>query len=282
MIAPAVRLLRTTAEGFDEAVADVLAGAIAERPDAVLLLATGNTPIGGFRVLARRAAEGAVDLSAVRVVQLDEYVGVPDDDRRSLYGWLEREFLTPLGVPAERVTRFHVAAPEGVDASCRAMDAAIADLGGLDLALLGVGPNGHLGFNEPPSPARRADPRGAARAGQHRQQRRVLGRGGRGAANRGDRRHGADPRRAGGRARRPRRPQARHPPADAARPGDARRARLAGAPRRPADRGRRRGRSAIDAAGAASVRGAARRGASAERPAAPAPRRPCPPASTRR
>ena len=153
MIAPAVRLLRTTAEGFDEAVADVLAGAIAERPDAVLLLATGNTPIGGFRVLARRAAEGAVDLSAVRVVQLDEYVGVPDDDRRSLYGWLEREFLTPLGVAAERVTRFHVAAPEGVDASCRAMEAAIADLGGLDLALLGVGPNGHLGFNEPPSPA---------------------------------------------------------------------------------------------------------------------------------
>ena len=87
----------------------------------------------------------------MRVVQLDEYVGVPDDDRRSLYGWLEREFLTPLGVAAERVRRFDVAAPEGVDASCRAMDAAIAALGGLDLALLGVGPNGHLGFNEPPS-----------------------------------------------------------------------------------------------------------------------------------
>lgn len=153
MIAPAVHLLRTAPEGFDDAVADVLAGAVAERPDAVLLLATGDTPIGGFRVLARRAAQGAVDLSAVQVVQLDEYVGVPDDDRRSLYGWLEREFLTPLGIPAERVTRFHVSVPAEVDASCRAMDAAVATLGGLDLALLGVGPNGHLGFNEPPSPA---------------------------------------------------------------------------------------------------------------------------------
>jgi glucosamine-6-phosphate deaminase len=153
MIAPAVHVLRTTAEGFDDAVADVLAGTVAEQPDAVLLLATGATPIGGFRVLARRAAQGAVDLSAVRVVQLDEYVGVPDDDRRSLYGWLEREFLTPLGISGERVTRFHVSTPAEVDASCEAMDAAIASLGGLDLALLGVGPNGHLGFNEPPSPA---------------------------------------------------------------------------------------------------------------------------------
>jgi glucosamine-6-phosphate deaminase len=153
MIAAAVRLLRTTTEGFDEAVADLLAGTVTERPDAVLLLATGNTPIGGFRVLARRAAGGAVDLSAVRVVQLDEYVGVPDDDRRSLYGWLERELLTPLGIPAGRVTRFHVAAAAGVAASCRAMDDAIVGLGGLDLALLGIGPNGHLGFNEPPSAA---------------------------------------------------------------------------------------------------------------------------------
>ncbi len=143
-------VVRTSVTDFDAAVADVLAETIAARPDAVLLLATGSTPIGGFRELVRRVGAGDVDARRIRVVQLDEYVGIPDDDRRSLYGWLEREVLAPLEVDEDRLLRFRVESADDAEAACATLDDGIGRLGGLDLALLGLGPNGHVGFNEPP------------------------------------------------------------------------------------------------------------------------------------
>ena len=132
--------------------ADQIASEIAAKPDLSLLAATGNTPMGAYAELARRRSAGTLTTSGLRVAQLDEYLGVGDDDPRSLYRWLETSLTGPLGVTADRVIRFSGNASDPA-ADCAGFDAGIAAWGGIDLAVLGLGPNGHLGFNEPPSPS---------------------------------------------------------------------------------------------------------------------------------
>ena len=69
------------------------------KPAALLLLATGDTPMGAYRELAERRHRGELDTSQLRVAQLDEYAGLADGDHRSLYGWMVSAFLEPLDVP---------------------------------------------------------------------------------------------------------------------------------------------------------------------------------------
>jgi glucosamine-6-phosphate deaminase len=135
-------------EALSEAAADVIAATVGRKRDALLLLATGDTPMGAYRELAERRARGDLDTSRLRVAQLDEYAGLATGDRRSLYGWMERSFVEPLGVSEQRTIRFDAALP--AERACREYDRAVAAAGGFDLAILGLGPNGHLGFNEPP------------------------------------------------------------------------------------------------------------------------------------
>jgi glucosamine-6-phosphate deaminase len=135
-------------EALSHAAADAIAATLLRKPDALLLLATGDTPMGAYRELAERRLRGELDTSRVRAAQLDEYAGVALDDRRSLYGWMTRSFAEPLGVPEEHTIRLDASLPP--DVACRRYDAAVAAAGGFELAVLGLGPNGHLGFNEPP------------------------------------------------------------------------------------------------------------------------------------
>ena len=132
--------------------AHIVAAAIRAKPDLKLLVPTGNTPLGLYRDLAELKAQDDFDAGRVTVFQLDEYVGIGKDDERSLYGWMCAALLEPLGVPQENVVRLRGDATD-LDKVCRTYDAAVAAHGGLDLALLGLGPNGHLGFNEPGSSA---------------------------------------------------------------------------------------------------------------------------------
>ncbi len=130
--------------------ADLVAETIAAKPDAAVVLATGETPVGMYRELAARRERGELDLSHLRVFQLDEYLGIGPDDRRSLLGWMRRAFLGPLNLPHDRLTTL----PGNADdphAACQAYANAVVSAGGYDLAVLGLGPNGHLGYNEPPS-----------------------------------------------------------------------------------------------------------------------------------
>jgi glucosamine-6-phosphate deaminase len=129
--------------------ADIVVAQVKARPDSLLVLPTGNTPIGLFRVLVERQAKGEVGFREARFVTLDEYAGIASGDPRRLFSWLARELFDPLGIPRDRVHAFDPGAPP--EAEAERIERAIADAGGIDLAVLGLGPNGHLGFNEPGS-----------------------------------------------------------------------------------------------------------------------------------
>jgi glucosamine-6-phosphate deaminase len=136
-------------EALSRLAADIVAEEIAERPDAAIVVATGQTPMTTYARLAERRAAAVLDASRVRAVQLDEYLGLERDDRRLLARWMDRAFVDPLGIPHERVVRLAPSPDE--PGGCRRYDEAVERGGGIDLAILGLGPNGHLGFNEPPA-----------------------------------------------------------------------------------------------------------------------------------
>jgi glucosamine-6-phosphate deaminase len=137
-------------EAMSRAAADWVAAQIKARPDAAAVFPTGNSPIGMYEELARRHQAGRLDASRLRIFLLDEYVGLAADDPRTLYGWLERALLAPLGIAATQVTRLPTDAADP-PAACHQYDEAIRAAGGLDFAVLGLGPNGHLGYNDPPA-----------------------------------------------------------------------------------------------------------------------------------
>lgn len=144
-------IARDAAE-MSEVAAEIVAQTIKARPDARISVPTGSTPLGMFDVLAARAARGEVDFSNVEVYCLDEYIGVTADDPNSLTAWLGEAFLDRVGVDPERVHTLPVTASDPV-AAAAAYDADVVSRGGLDLAVLGLGPNGHIAYNEPGSAA---------------------------------------------------------------------------------------------------------------------------------
>src|SRR6185503_5493416 len=130
--------------------ADAVSGFLDARGASTVVPATGESPLGLYAELPARSQSGRLDPSRLTVVQLDEYLGVEPDDRRSLYGWMRRSMLAPLGIGDDRVRRLPL---DGDATACAAFDDDLEDRGGIDLAILGLGDNGHLGFNEPPSAA---------------------------------------------------------------------------------------------------------------------------------
>jgi glucosamine-6-phosphate deaminase len=122
---------------------------LADKPDLVLGLATGGSPLPLYESLRRAVVAGA-DLSWVRGFALDEYVGLPPDHPASYHSVIAREVVEPLGLSPDRV---HV--PNGMaadlPAACAAYEQEIRDSGGIDVQILGIGTDGHIGFNEPTS-----------------------------------------------------------------------------------------------------------------------------------
>ena len=149
-----VLVLPTPVEAARRAAQVVLDGlAAARRDEPALGLATGSSPLGLYAELARAVHEGRLDLTRTRGFALDEYVGLPVGHPQSYREVLLREVCGPLGLPADRL---HV--PDGSGADEAALDAAageyerlIHEAGGIDVQILGIGANGHLGFNEPGS-----------------------------------------------------------------------------------------------------------------------------------
>lgn len=130
-------------ELLSAAVAQEVLAQIKHKPDSVLVFPTGNTPLGLFKQLVQAKRLHSADFTYAQFVILDEYADLAPGDPRSLTGWLKRELLEPLNVSLSHIHGFE----EGVTK----MESAISRLGGIDLAILGLGPNGHLAFNEPGS-----------------------------------------------------------------------------------------------------------------------------------
>ncbi len=146
--------MRLIVESDYRALSRVAALHVAERlranPEARLVVPTGATPLGLYQELAALHAQGQCDASLAHLFQLDEYLGVGPEDPRAFAGWLRRTFLEPLKIPAGHMTWLRGEAADTQDA-CRAYDTSVRLAGGFDLVVLGLGLNGHLGFNEPPA-----------------------------------------------------------------------------------------------------------------------------------
>ncbi|MER8060092.1 MULTISPECIES: glucosamine-6-phosphate deaminase [unclassified Streptomyces] len=131
-----------------ELIAEAMAQLLRRKPDALLGVATGSTPLPVYQALSAKVRAGAVDPARARIAQLDEYVGLPAEHPESYRSVLRREVLEPLGIGMDSFL-----GPDGtakdVQAACEAYDRALAAAGGVDLQLLGIGTDGHIGFNEP-------------------------------------------------------------------------------------------------------------------------------------
>lgn len=136
------------------AVAQVSAAIVADvaqkQHEPVLGLATGSSPLGTYRELRRLVEKGELDLSRAHGFALDEYVGIPESHPQSYANVIDSEVIRPLRMDASRVR-----VPDGRAAdlavACQEYEDAIRAAGGIDVQILGVGTNGHIGFNEPTS-----------------------------------------------------------------------------------------------------------------------------------
>lgn len=139
-----------TAHEVGQLAAAMVADLVTRSPRAVLGVATGSSPLALYADLADRRRRGTLDLSGVQAFALDEYVGLPVEHPQSYASIIREEVTKPLRLDASAV---HVpdGAPGDIEASCAAYEAAISSAGGIDLQILGIGSNGHIGFNEPTS-----------------------------------------------------------------------------------------------------------------------------------
>ncbi|BBZ31841.1 glucosamine-6-phosphate deaminase [Mycolicibacterium confluentis] len=130
--------------------ADAVGALLAGRPTAVLGLATGSSPVAIYDELAARYAAGTLSFAAARAFTLDEYVGLPADHPETYRNVIDAVFVSRVDFAPGAVQ-----GPDGlaadIPAACAAYEAAIADAGGVDLQILGIGTDGHIGFNEPGS-----------------------------------------------------------------------------------------------------------------------------------
>ncbi|MHB1614678.1 MAG: glucosamine-6-phosphate deaminase [Actinomycetes bacterium] len=131
-------------------IADAIAALINRQPAAALGLATGSSPEPIYEEMTRRHEAGVLDLAGVRAFLLDEYVGLPPSHPASYRSVIRRQVVDRLGLDPGQVTGPDGNAADVLEA-CRDYEAAIQAAGGIDLQLLGIGSDGHIGFNEPSS-----------------------------------------------------------------------------------------------------------------------------------
>jgi glucosamine-6-phosphate deaminase len=137
-----------TADEASAALARRLARALGERADLVLGLPTGRTPVATYAELRRLHSAGEVDFSRATTFNLDEFAGVAPAHPGSFRAFMERHLFGGVNLAAERI-HFLNGVADDLDAECERYESAIEAAGGIDLQLLGIGGNGHIGFNEP-------------------------------------------------------------------------------------------------------------------------------------
>ena len=128
--------------------AEIIVNQINQKKDSVLGLATGGTPVGMYKELVKSYREGKVDFGKVITFNLDEYYGVDHENINSYHYYMNTNFFDHVNVERKNIN-----IPNGmskdIEKECREYDEKIQNMGGIDLQVLGVGLNGHIGFNEP-------------------------------------------------------------------------------------------------------------------------------------
>ena len=128
--------------------AAVIAAQVINKPDCVLGLATGSTPIGTYKRLIEMYNEGDLDFAEVKTANLDEYRGLTRDNDQSYYYFMFDNLFKSINIDIENTNIPDGTEPDA-EKECARYEKVVADLGGVDLQLLGLGHNGHIGFNEP-------------------------------------------------------------------------------------------------------------------------------------
>ena len=135
-------------KGMSRKAANIVSAHVILKPNSVLGLATGSTPVGMYQQLIDWYNKGDLDFSEVTTVNLDEYRGLPRTHEQSYWYFMQKNLFEHVNVRPD-----HIHVPDGsnpdAEAACREYDQIIRDVGGIDLQLLGIGIDGHIGFNEP-------------------------------------------------------------------------------------------------------------------------------------
>jgi glucosamine-6-phosphate deaminase len=138
-------------EAVSAAVAYVVAGRLEEEPSAVFMLPTGITPLGMYRRLVEMHRSGGLSFANATFFNLDEYLGLAPDHEASYHVYMKEHFYGLIDADPARVFVPDGTAPDP-EAECERYEAAIRLAGGIDVCVLGIGRNGHIGFNEPGAP----------------------------------------------------------------------------------------------------------------------------------
>lgn len=137
-----------TPEEIAVACADIFTEQLIKKPASILGLATGASPVKTYNELIKRYKNGDISFSEVKTFNLDEYCDLPRDDKNSYYTFMHENLFNSVDIKEENV---HILDGNALDADkeAKAFDDAIDNEGGIDIQLLGIGTNGHIGFNEP-------------------------------------------------------------------------------------------------------------------------------------
>ena len=135
-------------EAMSRKAAAIIAAQVVAKPDSVLGLATGSTPIGAYKKLVEWYESGDLDFSEVTTVNLDEYKGLPAENDQSYRYFMNDNLFDHVNSDKSRTYVPDGTEPDA-DKACKAYEKIVASVGGADLQLLGMGHNGHIGFNEP-------------------------------------------------------------------------------------------------------------------------------------
>lgn len=135
-------------ETLSRATADLINDYVTVKPASLVCIASGHTPVGVFRNLIKDVQSGKLDISKCTFLSLDEWVGIDPTDSGSCLSMLKKDFFDPLAVPDLQTEYFDVLAAD-LEKECDRINLLIEKNGGLDIMLVGVGTNGHIGMNEP-------------------------------------------------------------------------------------------------------------------------------------
>ena len=135
-------------EEMSRLAAGIIGAQVLFKPDCVLGLATGSSPIGAYEKLVDACKSGLLDFSRVKTVNLDEYCGLDAEHPQSYRWFMDKHLFDHINIDRAN-THLPDGTAEDLEAECARYEALVDSLGGVDLQLLGIGHNGHIGFNEP-------------------------------------------------------------------------------------------------------------------------------------